>query len=224
MEGDDSRSSTEHPTLSHLKLASRRVRSNLCDQPLTQTICYLSESSDPEFDDYNRHFISLEQATEKLLKDTKAFSENVICVSMMSVLSIPASSRIFSALFTSSAGFSNHFNFIFSPLAAEYNLQGKHPSCEATIANTPPYSTALDELRSAISPELELIESRIVAPVKEFQGVLKLIRKSITKRDHKLVDYDRFNNSLTKLRDKKEKSLSDEKNLFKVGAGVSSCQ
>lgn len=32
-----------------------------------------------------------------------------------------------------------------------------------------------------------------------------------------LTDYDRFNNSLTKLRDKKDKSLSDEKNLFKVG-------
>jgi hypothetical protein len=31
-----------------------------------------------------------------------------------------------------------------------------------------------------------------------------------------LVDYDRHNNSLMKLRDKKEKSLSDEKNLFKV--------
>ncbi len=31
-----------------------------------------------------------------------------------------------------------------------------------------------------------------------------------------LMDYDRFNNSLTKLRDKKEKSLSDEKNLFKA--------
>ncbi|KIK47937.1 hypothetical protein CY34DRAFT_798802 [Suillus luteus UH-Slu-Lm8-n1] len=165
---------------------------------VTSKVGFAKKSSDPEFDDYNRHFISLEQATEKLLKDTKAFSENVI------------------SLFTSSAGFSNHFNFIFSPLAAEYNLQGKHPSCEATIANTPPYSTALDELRSAISPELELIESRIVAPVKEFQGVLKLIRKSITKRDHKLVDYDRFNNSLTKLRDKKEKSLSDEKNLFKL--------
>jgi amphiphysin len=32
-----------------------------------------------------------------------------------------------------------------------------------------------------------------------------------------LTDFDRFNNSLTKLRDKKDKSLSDEKNLFKVG-------
>jgi hypothetical protein len=46
--------------------------------------------------------------------------------------------------------------------------------------------------------------------------MLKRVRKAITKRDHKLVDYDRFNNSYTKLRDKKEKSLNDEKNLFKV--------
>ncbi|KAJ8593582.1 BAR-domain-containing protein [Rhizopogon salebrosus TDB-379] len=165
---------------------------------VTSKVGFAKKSSDPEFDDYNRHFVSIEQATEKLLKDTRAFSESVV------------------SLFTSSAGFANHFNFIFSPLAAEYNLQSKHPSAAATIENTPPYSTHLDELRSAISPELELIESRIVAPVKEFQGVLKLIRKSITKRDHKLVDYDRFNNSLTKLRDKKEKSLSDEKNLFKL--------
>jgi len=38
----------------------------------------------------------------------------------------------------------------------------------------------------------------------------------VTSRSLQLVDYDRFNNSLTKLRDKKEKSLSDEKNLYKV--------
>lgn len=31
-----------------------------------------------------------------------------------------------------------------------------------------------------------------------------------------LIDFDRHNNSYTKLREKKEKSLSDEKNLFKV--------
>lgn len=36
-----------------------------------------------------------------------------------------------------------------------------------------------------------------------------------------LVDYDRFNNSLSKLRDKKEKSLSDEKNLYKVMIALS---
>lgn len=31
-----------------------------------------------------------------------------------------------------------------------------------------------------------------------------------------LLDFDRHNNALTKLRDKKEKTLNDEKNLFKV--------
>lgn len=44
----------------------------------------------------------------------------------------------------------------------------------------------MEELRSIIGPELELIESRINMPTKEFQGVLKLIRKSITKREHKV--------------------------------------
>ncbi|KAG8694567.1 hypothetical protein FRC08_008406 [Ceratobasidium sp. 394] len=74
----------------------------------------------------------------------------------------------------------------------------------------------MEELRQTLSPELELIESRIVGPVKELQTIMKGIRKAITKRDHKLVDYDRHNNSLTKLREKKEKTLNDEKNLFKL--------
>ncbi|KAH7883953.1 hypothetical protein F5I97DRAFT_1938590 [Phlebopus sp. FC_14] len=165
---------------------------------VTSKVGFAKKSSDPEFDDYNRHFTALEQSTEKLLKDTKAFIEAV------------------TSLFNSVNGFANHFNFLFSPLASELDIAGKHPSCAATIANTPPYMVHVDELRSSVSPELELIESRIIGPVKEFQGILKTIRKTITKRDHKLVDYDRFNNSLTKLRDKKEKSLSDEKNLFKL--------
>lgn len=126
---------------------------------------------------------------------------------------------------------------MFNPISGEYDLIGKHPEAAATVKAVDAYQTTAEELRGTIGPELELIESRIVGPAKEFQGVLKLIRKSITKREHKvsrsysirmwgterfsgdfqLVDYDRFNNSLMKLRDKKEKTLNDEKNLFKVG-------
>jgi len=50
----------------------------------------------------------------------------------------------------------------------------------------------------------------------EMQNLMKLIRKSITKRDHKLVDYDRFRLALKKLQEKKERTLSDEKQMFKV--------
>ena len=139
-------------------------------------------------------------------------------------------------LFTAGSNLAQHFSILFHPIASEYDLLGKFPEAEHTIRNVDAYQTALEELRTSISPELELIESRVVGPVKEIQGVMKSIRKMITKRDHKvssashtgeihahaesalfqLTDYDRFNNSLTKLRDKKEKSLSDEKNLYKV--------
>ena len=40
---------------------------------------------------------------------------------------------------------------------------------------------------SALSPELELIESRVASPVRELQGIMKMIRKSMTKRDHKVL-------------------------------------
>ncbi|EPQ61224.1 BAR-domain-containing protein [Gloeophyllum trabeum ATCC 11539] len=165
---------------------------------VTTKVGMSKKSVDPEFDDYQRRFASLEQATEKLLKDTKAFTDAV------------------NHLFTSGASFAAHFNALFHPIAGEYDLLGKHPDCAHTIRNVDAYQAALEELRGSVAPELELIESRIHGPLKEYQGVLKTVRKTITKREHKLVDYDRYNNSLTKLRDKKEKSLSDEKNLFKL--------
>lgn len=67
-----------------------------------------------------------------------------------------------------------------------------------------------------LSPELDLIDTRIVIPCKELHDICKKIRKTCVKRDHKLVDFDRHNNSLAKLREKKEKSLKDEKSLFTV--------
>ncbi|PCH33055.1 BAR-domain-containing protein [Wolfiporia cocos MD-104 SS10] len=165
---------------------------------LTTKVGMSKKSTDPEFDDYARRFSSIETATEKLLKDTKAYTESV------------------TNLFSHGAGFAHHFAVIFHPLSGEYDLLGKHPDTEHTIRNVDAYEVALEELKAAIVPELELIESRIIGPVKELQGVMKTIRKTLTKREHKLIDYDRFNNSLTKLRDKKEKTLNDEKNLFKL--------
>jgi len=165
---------------------------------MTSKVGMSKKSTDTEFDDYQRNFAVLETAAEKFLKDTKAFTDAV------------------NTLFTAGGSLAQHFSILFHPIASEYDLLGKFPQAEHTIKNVDAYHTALEELRTSISPELELIESRVVGPVRELQGVMKTIRKMITKRDHKLVDFDRFNNSLTKLRDKKEKSLSDEKNLYKL--------
>jgi amphiphysin len=90
------------------------------------------------------------------------------------------------ALFTSGGGLAQHFSIIFHPISSEYDLLGKFPQAEHTIKNVDAYHTALEELRTAIRPELELIESRVVGPVRELQAIMKSIRKMITKRDHKV--------------------------------------
>ena len=90
------------------------------------------------------------------------------------------------ALFSSGQGWSQHFSQIFHPMAGEYDLIGNYPQAADTVRNVDAYSNVFEELRSSVAPELELIESRIIAPVKELQTVLKQIRKNMTKRDHKV--------------------------------------
>ena len=47
-------------------------------------------------------------------------------------------------------------------------------------------------MKTLIAPELELIDGRIQGPTKELQSVLRHIRKSITKREHKVNFPDRL--------------------------------
>lgn len=165
---------------------------------MSSKVGFSKKSSDPEFDEMNRKMQAIESSMEKFVKDLKSFTDGV------------------TGFLMGAENWAVHFQNIFSPIAGEFDLIGKHPEAADTIRNVAAYQTVNAELRSALAPELELIESRIAAPARELQGIMKQIRKNITKREHKLVDYDRHNNSLTKLREKKEKTLSDEKNLFKL--------
>lgn len=78
------------------------------------------------------------------------------------------------------------------------------------------YETIVRELQESLAPELEMIESRIISPADQLLEVIKVIRKVAVKRDHKKLDYDRYRASLKKLQDKKDKSLKDEKALYKA--------
>ncbi|KAI2624116.1 BAR domain-containing protein [Xylaria nigripes] len=78
------------------------------------------------------------------------------------------------------------------------------------------YEAVVRDLQDTIAPELEMIETRIVRPANELLDVLKVVRKTAVKRDHKQLDYDRHRNSLKKIQDKKDKSAKDEKALWKA--------
>src|SRR5271156_5733211 len=78
------------------------------------------------------------------------------------------------------------------------------------------YESIVRDLLATLQPELEMIEQRVIAPADQLLEVIKVIRKAAVKRQHKQLDYDRRRATLKKLQDKKEKTLKDEKALFKA--------
>ncbi len=91
---------------------------------------------------------------------------------------------------------------------AEGNAEGIR-ACEE-------YEAVVQDLQATLAPELEMIESRVVEPAEELIEVIKAIRKVAVKREHKKLDYDRHRAALKKLQDKKEKTLKDEKAIYKA--------
>ncbi len=78
------------------------------------------------------------------------------------------------------------------------------------------YEAIVRDLLATLQPELEMIESRVIEPAQQLLEVIKVIQKVAVKRQHKQLDYDRHRATLKKLQDKKEKTLKDEKALFKA--------
>jgi amphiphysin len=78
------------------------------------------------------------------------------------------------------------------------------------------YEAIVKDLQGTLQPELEMVETRVIQPANELLEVIKIIRKTAVKRDHKQLDYDRHRATLKKLQDKKDKNLKDEKAMYKA--------
>jgi amphiphysin len=82
------------------------------------------------------------------------------------------------------------------------------------------YEAVVKDLQETLAPELEMIDSRVIRPANELLDVIKVIRKTAVKRDHKKLDYDRHRATLKKLQEKKEKTAKDEKATWKAETDV----
>ncbi|KAI7863372.1 hypothetical protein BDF14DRAFT_1844615 [Spinellus fusiger] len=77
---------------------------------------------------------------------------------------------------------------------------------------------AMAYCRDEILPELDGIDRHVIGPLLEVQTILKKIQKTMVKREHKLLDYDRHRTSLHKIKSKEERSFQEEKQIFKLEA------
>lgn len=97
-----------------------------------------------------------------------------------------------------------------------YTIEGNPEGIQACEE----YEAIVRDLQESLAPELEMIDSRIISPADQLLEVIKVIRKVGVKRDHKQLDYDRHRATLKKLQEKKDKSIKDEKALYKAEGDV----
>ncbi|KAG0359558.1 hypothetical protein BG005_000597 [Podila minutissima] len=159
------------------------------------------ETTDYEFKELNTRFTNCEKTTTVFLADICKYRDSVTAML-------------------------NHQAEFGIALAEVYDANIGEPAGEVTprrVQTAPESIQAVDdfqvvmrEIRDLLLPEVDKLESAVVQPITEMQNQMKLIRKTIVKRDHKMLDYDRFRISLKKLQEKKERTLSDEKQSFKL--------
>ncbi|KAI9263357.1 hypothetical protein BDA99DRAFT_510023 [Phascolomyces articulosus] len=77
---------------------------------------------------------------------------------------------------------------------------------------------AMAYCRDEVLPELDALDRDVVRPMIELRDIMKTINKTMIKRNHKMIDYDRHRSSLNKLKAKEERSFNEEKQIFKVEA------
>lgn len=157
-------------------------------------------TKDPIYIDAERRFQELETETKKLRDESKKYTDAINGMLNHQIEFSKAIAEIYKPI---SGRMSD-------PLSLEVhgNVEGIR-ACEE-------YEAIVKDLQETLKPELEMIETRIVRPASELMDVVKVIRKTAVKRDHKQLDYDRHRATLKKLQDKKDRSAKDEKAMWKA--------
>ncbi|KAB8228668.1 hypothetical protein ETB97_009127 [Aspergillus alliaceus] len=157
-------------------------------------------TKDAVYSDAERRFQELEKETKKLHDESKKYFDAI------------------NGMLNHQIEFSKSMTELYKPISgrasdpSSYTIEGNPEGIRACEE----YEAIVRELQESLAPELEMIESRIISPADQLLEVIKVIRKVAVKRDHKQLDYDRHNSSLKKLQNKKDKSLKDEKALYKA--------
>ncbi|ORY09031.1 reduced viability upon starvation protein [Clohesyomyces aquaticus] len=157
-------------------------------------------TKDPIYTDAERRFQELEKETKNLHDESKKYFDAINGMLSHQIEFSKAIQEIYKPI---SGRMSDPDSFI-----AEGNTEGIR-ACEE-------YESIVKELQATLAPELEMIETRVIRPADELLEIIKAVRKIAVKRDHKQLDYDRHRAAFKKLQDKKDKTLKDEKAMYKA--------
>lgn len=147
-------------------------------------------TSDPVYEDAESRFKELEGETKRLNEESTRYHNAV------------------NSMLDRQIGFANAIKEIYKPIS------GRSSDPNSTVPEGNPegieaceqYGELMSELKDTLKPDLELIDTKIVKPADELLKIIQAIRKMATKRNHKQLDLDRFQNTLKKYQEKRDKA------------------
>jgi len=157
---------------------------------------------DPDFMELEKQLKEVTRHAERLQADAETYRDGV------------------AAMLNHQASFSDCLSILYQPLDAELEdgvvRRRNNETSAKAIQAVQDYATIMNYSRDELMPWLDAIDAQIIARILEFREILKSIGKTITKRNHKQIDYDRFRTGLAKLKNKPERTISEEKQMFKL--------
>ncbi|KAI9784598.1 MAG: hypothetical protein M1839_001820 [Geoglossum umbratile] len=157
-------------------------------------------TKDAVYLDAERRFQELESETKRLHDESKKYFEAI------------------TSMLNHQIEFSQAIAELYKPITGQLSdpdykgIEGNQEGIRACVE----YESIVRELLETLQPELEMIETRVIRPADELLEIIKVIRKTATKRQHKQLDYDRHRVTFKKLQEKKDKTQKDEKTMYKA--------
>lgn len=167
----------------------------------------LAETKDDEFEHLAVQASDLETLAKKLWDDAKRFKDSL---SLM-LAHQAAISEAFVAVLdhikyteTKNGGLNNEDN----PKDASSVLDRENNN---NIARK--FSVAMIDAKEILSQDLERIERLVVMPTGDYLLILRDVQKALTKRAHKMLDFDRHRQAVEKLKQKQNRTAQEEKTM-----------
>ncbi|KAJ1949854.1 BAR adaptor protein Hob1, partial [Linderina pennispora] len=140
-----------------------------------------TKTVDTEYDDLKLRFIDLETVAKTLFLQAAQFRDSIRATLVYQIAFLEQILASYRPITTDPEG-------VAQPMGS-YIDEGASPELLRVAEE---FRNRVTAIKTAVDPQLEALDMSVVGPVQEMLAMMKNVRRVMQKRDHKMVDFDRY--------------------------------
>ncbi|ORX69311.1 hypothetical protein DL89DRAFT_224241 [Linderina pennispora] len=170
-----------------------------------------TKTVDTEYDDLKLRFIDLETVAKTLFLQAAQFRDSIRATLVYQIAFLEQILASYRPITTDPEG-------VAQPMGS-YIDEGASPELLRVAEE---FRSRVTAIKTSVDPQLETLDMSVVGPVQEMLAMMKNVRRVMQKRDHKMVDFDRYRAQVEKHEAKEglegQRSLPDQQSYEKYSA------